>query len=300
MSDQRADGRRYAVITPAFNEAEFLPRVAQSMSDQNEEPVAWIVVDDRSTDDTWPVLEKLAREHPWIRPVRRDGDAQRRVGANVVHVFNLGLEHLEKEVDYLVKMDADTLLDADYFQFMMDRFEADPELGMASGKTFIETDEGWMLERIPDTHVSGACKMYRMVCYRAMGGLYPLLGWDILDGAKARMLGYKTRSFRDLPLYHLRQSSSARGMFRGRLRTGRAMYTVRAHPLFVIGKSLYRALEKPYLTGLLIPFGWLLCFFTRPERLADMDLARHLRREQMGRLAGRTRNQEELSVRVIK
>lgn len=262
-------------------------------------PTVWIIVDDRSGDATWSILTDAARRHPFIRPVKIEGDRERRVGANVVHVFNRGLAELRESVEFIVKMDADTVLEPDYFQTISDRFEADPGLGMASGKTFIQRQGGWELERIPDSHVSGACKAYRWACFKAIGGLKPLLGWDILDGAKARLEGYQTRSFRDLPLYHLRQSSSAKGMLRGRWRTGRAMYTVRAHPLFVLGKSVYRALEKPYLTGLIIPLGWLWCFITRPERLDDLELARFLRREQLGRVAGRTRGQEELAVRRI-
>ncbi len=291
--------RRYAVITPAHNEAEFLPRVIESMAGQTLSPQSWIIVDDRSEDDTWSIMKSAAQKHRFIRPVRIAGGRERRVGANVVHVFNTGLDHLEAAVNYIVKMDADVVLEPDYFETIIDRFEADPQLGLASGKTFIERDGQWVLERIPDSHVSGACKAYRWECFREMGGLFPLLGWDILDGAKARMLGWRTRSFRELPLYHLRQSSSAKGMLRGRLRTGRAMYIIRAHPLFVLGKALYRALEKPYLSGLIIPLGWLACFLTRPARLDDMELARHLRREQLDRLTGRTRGQEELAVRRI-
>jgi len=289
----------YAIITPAHNEGEFLPKVIESILDQEYKPLKWIIVDDRSTDDTGSVIKEFSRRHPFIEPVHLHGSAVRKVGANVVRVFETGLSKLTIDVDLLVKMDADVILPNDYFSRIVAHFKNDAELGMASGKTHIEINGNWVLERIPDTHVSGACKTYRKKCFDSMGGLIPILGWDILDGAKARMTGWKTRSFRDLPLYHLRQSGYAKGVFRGRLRTGRAMYSIRAHPLFVFGKSLFRAIEKPYLTGLLIPVGYLLSFLTRPERLSDMELARFLRREQMGRLLGRTVAQEELIPRSL-
>jgi len=289
----------YAIITPAHNEANFLPQVIDSIVDQNLRPIRWIIVDDRSKDDTWFVINESARIHPFIEPVRLTGSEDRKVGANVVRVFEEGLKKLTVDVDFLVKMDADIILPKDYFSRIIDHFEADAKLGMASGKTHIKLDGRWVLERIPDTHVSGACKAYRKECFNDMGGLIPILGWDILDGAKARMKGWKTCSFRDSPLYHLRQSSYARGVLRGRLRTGRAMYSIRAQPLFVLGKSLFRAIEKPYMSGLLIPFGYFASFVTRPERLADMELAHFLRREQMGRLLGRTLNQEELIPRRL-
>jgi biofilm PGA synthesis N-glycosyltransferase PgaC len=284
---------KYAIITPAYNEAEFLPQVIESILNQNEQPFKWIIVDDRSTDNTWTLINSAAKRRPIIEPVQLFGSKERRVGANVVHVFEAGLKRLSEKVDFLVKMDADVILRSDYFARITKYFKNDPALGMASGKTYIQQANEWVLERIPDTHVSGACKSYRSECFTEIGGLIPLLGWDILDGAKARMKGWKTRSFRDLPLYHLRQSSSARGIFRGRMRTGRAMYTIRAHPLFVLGKSLFRGVEKPYLTSLLIPIGYLASFLTKPQRLEELELANFLRREQISRLMGKTRDQEE-------
>ena len=289
----------YAIITPAHNEAQFLPKVVESIVAQELRPLKWIIVDDRSKDNTWSVINESSRIHPFIKPVRLSGSEVRKVGANVVRVFENGLAKLNIDVDFLVKMDADVVLPKEYFSRIMAHFKEDAKLGMASGKTHVKINGNWVLERIPDTHVSGACKTYRKKCFDSMGGLIPILGWDILDGAKARMKGWKTCSFRDLPLYHLRQSGYAKGVVRGRLRTGRAMYSIRAHPLFVLGKSLFRAVEKPYLTGLLIPLGYWLSFLTRPERLADMDLVRFLRREQMGRLLGRTFAQEELIPRSL-
>lgn len=291
---------RYAIITPAYNEALFLPDVIASIAAQSVRPVKWIIVDDRSSDTTWDVIGSASKTHDFVVPVQVTGDKERRVGANVVHVFNVGLAALSDEVDFIVKMDADVTLPTTYFERIIGQLNADPSLGMVSGKTYIEHDGEWLLERIPDTHVSGACKAYRMQCFNDIGGLKPYLGWDILDGAKARMNGWKTRSLRDLPLYHMRMSSSAKGMLRGRLRTGKAMYTVRAHPLFVIGKSLFRAIEKPYLSSLLIPFGYLGCFIVRPERLDDAALGKFLRQEQVARLLGKTRSLEELSPRKLK
>jgi hypothetical protein len=149
------------------------------------------------------------------------------------------------------------------------------------------------LERIADSHVTGACKTYRAACLNEMGGLIPILGWDILDVAQARRRGWHTRSFRDLPLYHLRLTGSATGMVRANLRYGLCYYVIRAHPLFVLAKTLYRTLERPYLMSLLIPLGYLMAALRREPRLDEMGLAEFLRREQLDRLRGRTLRQEE-------
>ena len=283
----------YSIVTPAHNEAEYLPRVMAGVAAQTVKPAKWVIVDDRSTDDTWQLINAAAQSYPFIEPVQVLGGSERALGSNVVRIFNRGYARIEDDPAFVVKMDADTLLPPDYFATLLARFQDQPRLGIASGKTYIPQQGRWVLERSPDFHASGPCKTYRMTCFREIGGLIPILGWDILDEAQARRYGWQTRGFRDLPLYHLRMMGSATGMARANLRYGRCYYGIRAHPLFVLAKSLYRALERPYLMSLLIPVGYLMAALHREPRLDDMDLAEFLRREQLDRLRGRTLGQEE-------
>ena len=283
----------YHIITPAHNEAEYLPRVMAGVAAQTLKPAKWVIVDDRSTDDTWRLINDAAQRYPFIEPVQVQGGTERALGSNVVRLFGRGFARIKDEAAFVVKMDADVLLPPDYFATLLARFQEEPRLGIASGKTYIPHQGRWVLERSPDFHASGPCKTYRMTCFREIGGLIPILGWDILDEAQARRYGWQTRGFRDLPLYHLRMMGSATGMARANLRYGRCYYGIRAHPLFVLAKALYRALERPYLMSLLIPLGYLMAALHREPRLDDMPLAEFLRREQLDRLRGRTLRQEE-------
>jgi glycosyltransferase involved in cell wall biosynthesis len=263
--------------------------------------VKWVIIDDRSTDDTWPVITEAARHYGFIQPVRITGNPDRRLGGNVVHLFNRGYDLLPPDIPFVVKMDGDVLLPPDYFAFLMERFAADPGLGVASGKTFVPRRSGWVLERCAGNHVPGPCKTYRRTCLEDMGGLIPILGWDILDVTKARMRGWRTASYRHLPIYHLRPMGQVLGMMKTFLSYGKACYLIRCHPLFVAARSLYRALEVPYLMGLLIMAGYVQAALRVPEaeRLADPDLARFLRREQLQRLLGLTWHQEEFLPRRL-
>jgi biofilm PGA synthesis N-glycosyltransferase PgaC len=285
---------RYAIITPAHNEGRFLPQVIAGIASQVLPPVQWIILDDRSTDDTWDILTAASARYAFLQPMRVTGPAGRRVGANVVHLFNQGLAWLPDNVDFVVKMDADVILPRHYFTALLARFAADPHLGLASGKTYTWQQGAWVLERIADSHVTGACKAYRLTCLRDLGGLIPVLGWDVLDVVQARRQGWRASSFRDLPIYHLRLSGSAQGLFRANWSYGRSYYAMRAHPLFVLAKALYRALEKPYGLGLFIVAGYIEAALRHEERLSDLGLAAYLRQEQLARLRGRTWRQEEL------
>jgi len=276
---------KYAIITPAHNEAAFLPRVIDSISRQTTRPSKWIILDDRSTDETWSIISKAAWEHTFIEPVRKTGEADRRVGANVVHLFNLGWQKLPAGIPFVVKLDADILLPENYFEMLLSRFCEDPKLGIASGKTYNYQKGKLILERIADSHVTGGCKTYRTRCLEDIGGLIPMHGWDILDVVQARWKGWRAESFRDLRLFHLRITGYGHGMVKAQI---------------VLGKSIYRAWERPYLFGLLIFIGYLMAALRREERLANPELARFMRKEQLNRLFGRTWSQEELIPRRFK
>jgi poly-beta-1,6-N-acetyl-D-glucosamine synthase len=289
----------YAIITPAHNEARFLPEVIRGVVEQTLRPARWIIVDDRSTDRTPEIISAAARQYDFIKPVILNGDPTRRLGANVVHAFNHGLAHLDIKADIIVKMDADAFLPRAYFAFLLQEFEADPRLGAASGKMFYYEKDHWVMERYSDMHVPGLCKAYRATCFQKLGGLIPILGWDILDVAKARMLNWTVRSFADMPVFHLRQMGLAMGMMKTHLSYGHCVYSLQAHPLFVLGRAVYRAMEKPYLSGLLIVWGYLMAALKKAPRLDEPKLVRFMRREQLGRLTGRTLAHERLAVRSL-
>jgi chlorobactene glucosyltransferase len=63
-------GTPVTVIIPARNEAQGIEAVARSILASSYQPFDLIVVDDRSTDDTASVVERLAAEDPRLRLVR--------------------------------------------------------------------------------------------------------------------------------------------------------------------------------------------------------------------------------------
>ena len=293
------NGSDYAIISPVHNESAFLPRVIESIRTQSHQPALWVVVDDRSTDNTWSILQTAVRRLPYLKPVKVTGAAGRQVGSNIVRLFNTGYMHLPSDTPFVVNMDADILLPSHYFSTLLARFASDQRLGMASGKTYIKRKGRWVLERSTDVSVIGACKAYRHDCLKDIGGLLPMNGWDTLDGVKARMMGWHTRSFRDLPIRHLRPVGSAKGVHRTNLDIGSDCYGMRADPLFVLAKAIYRSLQRPYLSGLLIFAGYLLCCLRGGPRLDDRRLVRFLRREQRHYLIGRNLDQIQLFPRVL-
>ncbi|BBO87718.1 glycosyltransferase family 2 protein [Desulfosarcina ovata] len=289
----------YAIVTPAHNEAHFLPAVIASLTAQTIPPTAWVIVNDRSTDHTAEILDREARKKGFIKVVHRSGKGDHVLGSHVSEVVKEGLHYVPPQMDYIVKMDADLVLPEDYFEQIFKLFQDDSRLGIAAGKMYTQYRRRWIMERYPDFHVPGLCKTYRKACFDQIGGLYSLYGWDILDCTKARMLGWTTASFSKLAIRHLRMMGSKGGMPKGHIGHGRGMWATNAHPLFVLGRALYRSLEPPYLTGLFIILGYVIARRRGEPQLQDRALVHYLRKEQLSRLMGRKLKEESLRIKSL-
>ena len=84
--------RRYLLISPCRDEAQYLRRTLDSVAAQSVPPALWVVVDDGSTDETPAILEEYARRLPYLRVVRRTDRGRRQVGPGVIEAFYAGLE----------------------------------------------------------------------------------------------------------------------------------------------------------------------------------------------------------------
>ena len=133
----------YSVVTPARNEADNLRRLAASMDAQTARPTTWLIVDNGSTDDTFAVARELAAERPWARAVFVEGESSPTRGGPVAQAFSAGVDQLDDTPDIVVKVDADVSFEEDYFERLLERFAADPSLGIAGGTCYELEDGEW-------------------------------------------------------------------------------------------------------------------------------------------------------------
>ena len=281
--------RRYLVISPVRNEAQHLQRTIDSMVAQTVRPAAWLIVDDGSDDATPEIAARAATQHDWIRLYRRPDRGVRKVGGGVVEAFDEGLSQFNlDDFDYVCKLDGDLEFQPTYFERLFEYSEADAKLGTASGKSWIRIGQRLAPERTGDEFSQGQTKLYRVACFKQIGGFVREVMWDGIDCHRCRMLGWKARSFRDpeLRFIHLRpMGSSFRSIYTGRLRWGYGQYFMGTHPLYALAIAVYRALERPWIVGgLLILVGYLGGFLRRRPRYDDPEFRRYLRRWQLRRL----------------
>jgi glycosyltransferase involved in cell wall biosynthesis len=277
---------KHIVIMPAHNEADLIGRTLQSIVDQTERPDRLIVVDDGSTDTTADIVRGFMKDNPWIEmiPGGQRGSGRR---YRVVEVFNHGYERVRAErVDYISKIDADLIFPRDYFERLFRAMDADRTIGAAGGMLEEVAANGRHHRlRMPNNHVPGPVKTIRKHVFEEMQGFVPMLGWDIIDLVKIRSLGYQTMCIQNLVVIHQRQTAAATGILKGNVRMGHGAYVIGTHPLFALGRAIYRMLEPPYvLAGLALGYGYFRSWFKRAEQMPDPGLIRALQAEQLHRL----------------
>jgi glycosyltransferase involved in cell wall biosynthesis len=201
------DRLSYAAITPARDEVDGIGRLAPCLVDQTQRPVAWIVVDNGSTDGTGAAARSLAREFPWISVIDAPASGRAEPGAPVVRAFHAGLDALESLPDVVVKLDADVSVDGDYFERLVGAFARDASLGIASGVCYEREPESreWRPTHTTASAVRGATRAYRRQCLEQILPLEEGMGWDGTDELKAQARGWRTGQIGDLAFYHHRR-----------------------------------------------------------------------------------------------
>lgn len=193
-----------SIVIPAHNEAAYLKDCLDSFVGQTRLPDEVIVVDDNSSDATFAIAQGFAQQFPWIKVFQRTSADEHIPGKKVVDTFNFGLQHTA-EFDLIGKFDADIILPANYFETVVNQFQANWKLGMCSGLLFVQKGRDWMYENIADkTHIRGPIKLYHKACFNKIGGLRPGVGWDTVDTLLAKYHGFETLTVPELHVKHLR------------------------------------------------------------------------------------------------
>jgi poly-beta-1,6-N-acetyl-D-glucosamine synthase len=297
--------RRYLLISPSRDEAQYLRRTLDSVAAQSVPPARWVVVDDGSTDETPAILNEYAQRLPYLRVERRADRGRRQVGPGVIEAFYAGLETVPiDDFDYLCKLDMDLELPPRYFELLMQRMEREPRLGTTSGKPwFIHPKSGALMPEVCGDEMSvGMTKFYRVACFKEIGGFVRQVMWDGIDCHRARMLGWIAESVDEEPIrfVHLRpQGASQKGIWTGRIRAGFGQYFMGTSPLYYLAVVINRLPTHPALIGSAAMFwGYLSSWLKGLPRYDSPEFRRFLRSYQhacliMGKRAATARFEAE-------
>lgn len=273
---------RYALVTPARNEAANLERLLRSLSEQTLPPAQWVIVENGSTDGTLELASGLADAHAWIevRSLPSPGPADR--GAPIVRAIHEGVSALgghDLDADVVIVVDGDVTFRPDYFEVLVSRFQADDRLGMASGTCYEQVDGSWRERHVTGDHVWGASRAYRREVLPIVMPLEPRMGWDGIDQIKANIAGWRTATFKDLPFFHHRPEGSRDGTsLRARVNQGRASHYMGYRASYLFLRTLFSLREDLSAPGLLL--GYSLQAASRRPRCRDPEVRRYVRTQQ--------------------
>jgi len=275
----------YTLITPARNEAPYLPGVIESVLRQTVQPAKWVIVSDGSTDGMDCIVERASKSNPYIQLIRVEGHTKRSFGSKAL-AFREGYKTLQNVVfNYVGNLDADVTMESHYYQRILEEMSKNPLLGVASGVVWDKRNVGFKRIISNLNHAVGAVQFWRRECFEAVGGYHPASvgGIDSLAELTARMKGWETRSFPDLPVYHHKpiDSANARSVIQIAYRAGLTEYHIGTYPLFAVLKAIRRWREAPFIISTLTRlFGYGRLWVTKAPRDAPEELVAYLKREQ--------------------
>ena len=277
---------KYVIVSPVRNEEEFIETTIQSVVSQTIQPAEYIIVNDGSTDATRSIAEKYEQQYKWIRIIDRP-PKEHSPGGGVVNAFYEGFNTITvADWDYVIKLDGDLKFDDNYFETLIQHFNKNPKLGMASGRTYQIKHGRLRMDFIPDDHVRGPAKMYKRACWEDIGGLPSVLGWDTLDELKAQVLGWETKNYKDIILIHYKPVGyKQKKIVKRELKAGERQHYLGYLPAFVFMRAFYRMFQKPVIiAGILNLIGFIHASLTHGPQVEDKAIVSHLRKKQTQRL----------------
>lgn len=206
-----------AVVIPNLNGGKWIAQALESVRAQTVEPVAVVVVDGGSTDDSVRIVKDCS--DVWLRHQHVPGRGRSR---------NAGIAfaaRLLRDRDFILPLDSDDWIDPTFIEKCLPLFE-DPRVGVVSTGLIYEydnrvvdaefcqyPDEPVTLDRLLTANRIFSCSMFRLDCWREVGGYdttHPTHeDWDFWIRIVAA--GWKVACVHE-PLFHYRvhpESSTA-------------------------------------------------------------------------------------------
>ena len=183
--------QKYVLITPAHNEESYIEKCIGSVISQTLLPAEWIIVSDRSSDNTDKIVERYAAEYHFIKLVKLP-PGQGRDFASKVIAFKAGYMALSvRDYGYVGNLDADVSFAPDYYERVIKRFKIEKKLGIAGGVILELVGKKFRKQISGLNSIAGAVQLFRRECFEDIGGFVPIRfgGEDSVAETMARMKG---------------------------------------------------------------------------------------------------------------
>ena len=280
--------RDYVLMTAAHNEEAFIEKTIESVLAQTLLPKRWVIVSDGSTDKTDEIVESYARQYQLISLVKLTRPAGRHFASKGM-ALQKGCKLLEGlSFGFIGNIDADILVAPAYFATLVEHFDREPQLGLAAGFIYEETDGVFRSRPANRTDsIPHAAQLVRRECYEMIGGysIFKYGGEDWYAQQCAKMNGWHAEAIPELEILHRRHTGTAGNLLKHQFRLGRLDYSFGSDPLFEFFKCILRISERPRLLGAVTRFfGFAWSCVSRESRPVSREFVSFLRREQRAKV----------------
>lgn len=279
---------KYIIITPAKNEEKFISNTINSVISQTIKPLVWVIVDDCSDDKTPDIVKSFAMRYSFIRLVQMKISEKRNFG-NKVFAIRRGFEEVkELNYNYYCNLDADVSFEPHYFEYLLNKFEENPKLGICGGKVYDLVGDEFIPQKYENHSVAGPVQFFRRECYESFGGYQPFKS-GFIDGfaeISARKNGWITQTFPEVIVRHYRPAGTAKGnKLKMRFEGGKFEYRFGYLYIYHFLRTLSNIDSiQNFFGALACLFGYLVCFVKKEKKAVDNDFINYVHFEQKQRI----------------
>ena len=264
------------VSFPVKNEASNIIQVLNALENQTHKPIKVIIANDGSTDDTKELALKFDFVDIIDLPKREESLLGKKEMANIFNscIQPVSIIHKNSSVDYLLIIGGDTILPPTYIEKLINKFNENPKLMIASGCISGDNSIKYSGFMVP-----GAGRMINYPYWLSIGGLFPINeGWEAYPVYKANLEGYQTKVFDEISFELLRPTGGRTDYFA----YGKAMKALGYSKIFALG----RIIKQPFLKGksLKTSFDMLTGFLFGKTQLYEKELRKFVKHTQLKRL----------------
>lgn len=166
-----------SIVTPAYNQAEYLAATMSSVLEQDYPALEYIVIDDGSRDDTWAVAQAQAAAYPGrVRLVRQDNAGQ-------AQTLNRGWAMSRGAI--LAYLSSDDVLCPGAIRTMVAALQARPDLGVAYCDCWLIGPDGQRIRKHLAQDFDRQAMQIGLVCHPGPAAFFrrevfeTVGGWDV-------------------------------------------------------------------------------------------------------------------------
>ncbi len=269
----------YCIVTPAKNEEDMLPKTIESVVNQTLKPSLWVIVDDGSTDSTPEIIKSACDRHSYIKSLRLT-EGKREPGIHIAEVCRSGFQYINTltgNYSFIGVLDADVILEGNYFEILIGKFTENNKLGIASGGLYTLDRHGTpKTQALSIHHPINSARLFRKECFDEVGGFLPVNAFDTVEIIKAELRGWETRQYPGMKAIQLRAPASYGGIWRGHKRLGYQAYYLNQHPFSLSARIVKKAfVDKQPIGALAITYGYAKSWIRKAEKIPDDEVRQY-------------------------